>query len=85
MSLKPNPTQRESVVAYIESRGSITIKEAYALGITQLAARVFELKKLGYIFNDPSIKVIDGWGNEKTVTRYSIKAYPPVTNSEGQY
>lgn len=50
--LERKPTQREKVLNYITKFGSITSWEAYSeLGITQLAARIFELKKLGYEFS----------------------------------
>ncbi len=46
-------TQREKVIDYITRYGSITSWEAYIeLGITQLGARIFELKREGYKFND---------------------------------
>lgn len=42
-------TQRDKVIDYIKKFGSITSFEAYAdLGITQLGARVFELKERGF-------------------------------------
>ena len=44
-------TQKERIVKYINDFGSITSFQAYSdLGITQLGARIFELKKLGYRF-----------------------------------
>lgn len=42
-------TQRDKILDYIKKFGSITSYEAYKdLGITQLGARVFELKERGY-------------------------------------
>lgn len=44
-------TQKEMILQYINDFGSITSYQAYAdLGITQLATRVKELKKKGYVF-----------------------------------
>ena len=41
--------QREKIIAYVEQNGSITSYDAYEkLGITQLGARIFELKRDGY-------------------------------------
>lgn len=84
---KPNPTQQETVIAYIETHGSITAKQAFRISISQLGARIFELKKKGFVFNTPTIKVIDGWGKEIPVTKYSIKSYPPEVkvDNQGQY
>lgn len=43
------PSQKERVLKYIEDFGSISSFEAYRdLGITQLGARIWELKKDGY-------------------------------------
>lgn len=43
------PTQKQEVLAYMRNYGSITSFEAYEeLGITQLGARIYELKKSGY-------------------------------------
>ena len=43
------PSQKERVLKYIEKYGSISSFEAYRdLGITQLGARIWELKKDGY-------------------------------------
>ena len=42
------PSQKERVMKYIEDFGSISSFEAYKdLGITQLGARIWELKKGG--------------------------------------
>ena len=44
-------TQREKIINYLYGFGSITSWEAYRdLGITQFAARVKELKEVGYQF-----------------------------------
>jgi len=38
------------VVQYIKKNGSITSMEAFhAFGITRLAARIYEMKKIGYV------------------------------------
>jgi hypothetical protein len=44
--------QRQRILQYIREFGSITSLEAYKdLGITQLGARIFELKREGYNFS----------------------------------
>lgn len=43
--------QKTQVLGYIQKHGSISSYEAYArLGITQLGARIDDLKKDGYLF-----------------------------------
>ena len=43
-------TQKEIILNYINDVGFITSMAAYQLGITQLGARIFELKEQGYTF-----------------------------------
>lgn len=46
-------TQRDRILQYLQDFGSITSYEAYTeLGITQLGARIFELKRQNYEFKD---------------------------------
>ena len=66
-------TQRDMVVNYIRDFGSITSWEAYTeLGITQLGARIFELKERGYIFNKEKVKKLNRYGKQITFDRYKI-------------
>lgn len=59
------PSQKERVMKYIEDFGSISSFEAYKdLGITQLGARIWELKKDG-------IKIRTRWKN--SFNRYGDK------------
>lgn len=47
--LMRKPTQREEVLQYMQEYGSISSFEAYEeIGVTQLGARIHELKALGY-------------------------------------
>lgn len=64
--LEKKPTQREKVLNYIKKFGSITSWQAYSdLGITQLGARIFELKQLGYLFDTERVNTKNRLG-EKT-------------------
>lgn len=50
-TLEHRPTQCDKILEYIRRFGSITSWQAYAdLGITQLGARIWELKDRGYVF-----------------------------------
>ena len=45
------PTHKDKVLRYIREFGKITSWDAYSqLGVTQLATRIFELKRDGYCF-----------------------------------
>ena len=50
-TLEHRPTQCDKILEYIRRFGSITSWQAYSdLGITQLGARIWELKDRGYVF-----------------------------------
>ena len=50
-------SQKTEVIEYIQKYGSISSYEAYArLGITQLGARIDDLKKDGYVFEKEWIR-----------------------------
>lgn len=56
-------TQKEAIIKYIQDFGSITSMQAYTdLGITQLGARIFELKQLGYVFDKSTFKTRNRYG-----------------------
>lgn len=64
--LKRKPSQREKVLKYIRDFGFITSWQAYTdLGISQLGARIFELKQDGYVFTKKRIYTKNRM-NEKT-------------------
>lgn len=67
-------TQRERIIKYIKDYGSITSFQAYTdLGITQLAARIFELKQQGYNFNNQQKKSKNRYGEPIKYIEYSLK------------
>lgn len=50
-------SQKTEVIEYIQKHGSISSYEAYArFGITQLGARIDDLKKDGYVFEKEWIR-----------------------------
>ena len=66
-------TQRDKILNYMKAYGSITSWEAYEdLGITQLAARIFELKKLGYIFGKETVKRLNRYGQPVSFDKYTL-------------
>lgn len=66
-------TQRDRVLQYIQDFGSITSWEAYKeLGITQLGARIFELKKRGYSFNTERVNTQNRYGDRTHFDRYTL-------------
>ena len=68
------PTQREMVLQYIRDFGCITSWEAYkALGVTQLGARIFELKGRGYQFSKTRIATKNRYGETTHYDEYRLK------------
>ena len=63
-------TQGEMIIKYIRDFGSISSWEAYSeLGITQIAARIFYLKKEGYQFTTERVNTTNRYGKP---THYDI-------------
>jgi hypothetical protein len=66
-------SQKERILQHLESGNTITSLEAYQeLGITQLAARIFELKAEGIPILSEQIKVTNRFDEECTVSRYFL-------------
>ena len=73
-------TQRDKVLSYIKQFGRISSWEAYSeLGITQLGARIFELKELGYVFAKTRINTTNRLGEK---THYDEYRLVEVNNEE---
>lgn len=68
-----NATQCALVIEYMEKHGGITAKVADDdLGIMRLGARIFDLRKRGYVINDEWVTVINRRGMKRRVKKYSI-------------
>jgi len=66
-------TQKERILDYIKQFGSISSWEAYSdLGITQLGARIDQLKKEGYEFKTEWECKKNRYGENTSYKRYSI-------------
>lgn len=66
-------TQKDRIINYIREFGSISSWEAYAdLGITQLGARIDQLKKDGYEFVTEWENKTNRYGEPTSYKRYRI-------------
>ena len=66
-------TQKDLILKYIKDFGSISSWDAYKdLGITQLGARIFELKEKGYVFKKERVKRLNRYGREIAFDKYSL-------------
>ena len=71
--LKSKPTQCQRILDYMKQYGSITSWEAYRdLSITQLGARLFELKKQGYVFEKERIATTNRMGEKTHYDKYRL-------------
>ena len=65
--------QKQRVIDYINKFGSISSWEAYSdLGITQLGARIDQLKKEGYNFKTEWESSKDRFGDKTEYKRYYL-------------
>lgn len=65
--------QRELVLKYIADFGYITSFQAYQdLGITQLGARIKELKDRGYQFKTEDVRTTNRYGNPSHYYKYYL-------------
>jgi len=66
-------TQAHRVLDWLESGKTITTLDSFRdLGITRLAARIYELKKEGHTINKRTFKVINRWSEECHIAEYFI-------------
>ena len=67
-------TQRDRVLDYIRTFGSISSRDAFVdLGVTQLAARICELSDRGYVFEKKYESSKNRYGESVSFVRYSLK------------
>jgi hypothetical protein len=69
-------TQKEIILNYINDVGFITSMADYQLGITQLGARIFELKEQGYTFRKERINLKPQNGKATHYDKYFIERAP---------
>jgi hypothetical protein len=68
-------TQREMILRYIREFGSITPHEALReFGCMRLGARIWELRKSGYLITRTMEKRENRYGKKIAYARYSIPA-----------
>ena len=63
-------TQRELILNFIDENGSITPMDAWNMGITKLATRISEMKRLGYEFSQKMEYTKNRYGKTCCYMRY---------------
>lgn len=75
--VEKRPTQCQKILDYIDRFGYITSWQAYAdLGITQLGARIFQLKERGYCFEKKRVQTTNRLGEKTHYDEYRLKEIP---------
>lgn len=70
-------TQGEMVIKYLKDFGSISSLQAYAdLGITQLGARIYYLKRVGYQFTTERVRTTNRYGKPTHYDVYKLIGEP---------
>ena len=62
------------ILNYLKDFGSITTYESYEeFGITRLPSRIYDLKQMGYEFEDETIIKKNRYGNLISFKKYTLK------------
>jgi len=66
--------QCEMILKYLKDFGSITTFESYTeLGITRLPSRIWDLKQMGYEFEEEWISKKNRYGKTISFKKYTLK------------
>lgn len=69
-------TQSQRVLDYMKTFGSITAFDAFRdLGVMRLAARISDLRKLGYAIKSETITVKNRFDEDCCVKEYSLEVF----------
>tara|TARA_B110000967_G_scaffold135685_1_gene138537 strand:- start:410 stop:628 length:219 start_codon:yes stop_codon:yes gene_type:complete len=67
-------TQHQRILDHLKDGGRLTCLDAFnQLGITQVATRIFELKREGHPISKRPLKVINRYGESCSVAEYYYK------------
>lgn len=76
-------TQYEQIIRYLKKNNSITPMDAFHdLGITKLATRISEMRKIGYKFSDEWVEGVNRFGVEVRYKRYHLIALKQNVKNE---
>jgi hypothetical protein len=73
MGLENKPTQCDKIIKFIKDFGYITSWQAYQeLGVTQLGARIYQLKERGYKFTTTRVTTKNRYGEPTHFDEYRL-------------
>lgn len=77
--------QQEMIIKYMTDFGSITPMEAFTdLGVTRLSAKIYILKREGYVFNEKRETVVNRYGKKVSFKRFWIKENKDEQSNTGR-
>lgn len=65
-------TQEKRIIEFMEQHGAITPMEAFELGITRLAACVFEMRRKGIPVVTERVESVNRYGDPVRFARYRV-------------
>lgn len=65
-------TQTQEILKYMQTRGSITQRDALELGVYRLASRICDLRRQGVAIISSRLPVLKADGTITYVARYSL-------------
>ena len=70
-------TQVQQIINFMQEHGSITTMQAFEMGITRLAAVVFELRRNGIDVVTDTVESVNRYGEKVHFARYWIRGGVP--------
>ena len=65
-------TQVQTVIKFMQEHGSITTIQAFEMGITRLASRIHEIRKMGIDIEAERVKARNRYDEPVSFARYRI-------------
>lgn len=65
-------TQVKKIIRFIQKHGSITTMQAFEMGITRLASRIFDIRRMGIEIKSETITGKNRYGETVHYARYSF-------------
>ena len=65
-------TQVQKIISFMQKNGSITTMEAFEMGITRLASRIFEIRLMGIDITSETVTAKNRYNEPIHFSRYRI-------------
>ena len=65
-------TQVKRIIRFMQKHGSITTMQAFEMGITRLASRIFDIRRMGIEVISETVTGKNRWGETVHFARYTL-------------